>query len=225
VLNERMLLPHGEYVAGTRNVDRPGRDLDILKNSGATLVHCPIVSGRHGGFMDSFSKFRDMGVRIGLGTDTWPPDFIQNMQVGMLLSRVTDGSIETVRSEHYFDAGTLGGADALRRPDLGRLQPGSKADIIVIDMGHDRIGHVIDPIQTLMMSSSGRDVTDVIIDGRFVMVGGQIPGFDAKEEQARAPRPIRALAGKAKARAQVPAAREQPEPVPHSRRLLIEDRD
>jgi len=55
-------------------------------------------------------------------------------------------------------------------------------------MGHDRIGHVIDPIQTLMMSSSGRDVTDVIIDGRFVMVGGQIPGFDAKAEQARAQR-------------------------------------
>ena len=188
VLNERMLLPHGEYVAGTRNVDRPGRDLDILKNAGATLVHCPVVSARHGGFMDSFSKFRAMGVRIGLGTDTWPPDVIQNMQVGILLSRVTDGAIDTVRSEHYFDAATLGGADALRRPDLGRLQPGSKADIIVIDMGHDRIGHVIDPIQTLMLASSGRDVTDVIIDGRFVMVDGRIPGFDAKAEQARAQR-------------------------------------
>jgi cytosine/adenosine deaminase-related metal-dependent hydrolase len=105
VLNERMLLPHGELVAGTRNIDRPGRDLDILKNAGATLVHCPIVSARHAGFMDSFSKFRDMGVRIGLGTDTWPSDFIQNMQVGILLSRVMDGSIDSVRSEHYFDAG------------------------------------------------------------------------------------------------------------------------
>ncbi len=186
VLNERMLLPHGELVAGTRNVDRSGRDIEILMNAGATLVHCPVVSARHAGVMDSFSKFRSMGIRIGLGTDTWPPDFIQNMQVGVLLSRVRDGSIDSVRSEHYFDAGTLGGADALRRPDLGRLQQGAKADIIVIDMGHDRIGHVIDPIQTLMMSSSGRDVTDVIIDGRFVMVDGKIPGFDAQAEQARA---------------------------------------
>lgn len=187
-LNERVLLPHGELVAGTRHVDRPGRDLDILKNAGATLVHCPLVSARHGGFMDSFSKFRAMGVRIGLGTDTWPPDVIQNMQVGIMISRVMDGSIDSVRSEHYFDAATLGGADALRRPDLGRLQAGAKADIIVIDMGHDRIGHVIDPIQTLMMASSGRDVTDVVIDGRFVMVDGQIPGFDATAEQARAQR-------------------------------------
>ena len=102
--------------------------------------------------MDSFSKFRDMGVRIGLGTDTWPSDFIQNMQVGILMSRVMDGSIDSVRSEQYFVAGTLGGADALRRPDLGRLQAGAKADIIVIDMGHDGIGPVIVPIQTLIMS-------------------------------------------------------------------------
>ena len=188
ILSERMLLPHGELVAGTRAVTRPGRDLDILRNAGATLVHCPIVSARHGGFMDSFSTFRDMGVRIGLGTDTWPSDFIQNMQVGIMVSRVIDNSIESVRSEHYFDAATLGGADALRRPDLGRLQPGAKADMIVIDMGHDRIGHVIDPIQTLMLAGSGRDIRTVIIDGRFVMVDGEIPGFDAKAEQARAQR-------------------------------------
>ncbi|HEY1152396.1 MAG TPA: hypothetical protein VGE73_01000, partial [Pseudolabrys sp.] len=53
---------------------------------------------------------------------------------------------------------------------------------------HDRIGHVIDPIQTLMMHSSGRDVRTVVIDGRFVMVDGVIPGFDAAAEQARAQR-------------------------------------
>ena len=47
----------------------------------------------------------------------------------------------------------------------GRLQPGAKADIVVIDMGHDRMGHVIDPIQSLMMNSSGRDVRTVIYPG------------------------------------------------------------
>ncbi len=188
ILSERFLLPHGELIAGTRNVSRPGDDFAIVRDAGATLVHCPIVSARHGGFMDSFSRCRAMGINIGLGTDTWPPDFIQNMQVGIILSRVKDASIESVRSEHYFDAATLGGADALRRPDLGRLQPGAKADIVVIDMGHDRIGHVIDPIQTLMMSGSGRDVRTVVIDGRFVMVDGKIDGFDFAQAQETAQR-------------------------------------
>jgi hypothetical protein len=40
----------------------------------------------------------------------------------------------------------------------------------------------------LMLSSSGRDVRTTIIDGRFVMVDGIIPGFDAKAEQERAQR-------------------------------------
>jgi cytosine/adenosine deaminase-related metal-dependent hydrolase len=108
------------------------------------------------------------------------------MQVGMMLSRVVDASAETVRSEDYFDAATLGGAAALQRPDLGRLAPGVKADIIVIDLGHDRIGQVIDPIQTLMVGSAGRDVRHVIVDGRFVMVDGEIPGFDATAAHVRA---------------------------------------
>ena len=188
IVSERLLLPHGEYVCGTRNVERPGRDFEIVRDAGATIVHCPIVSARHGGFIDSFSRCRDLGVRVGMGTDTWPPDPIQNMQVGIMLSRVVDGSIESVRSEHYFDAATVGGADALRRPDLGRLEAGSKADIIVIGMADDRIGHVIDPIQTLMMSRSGRDVATVVIDGRFVMIDGEIPGFDFKTAQERAQR-------------------------------------
>lgn len=188
ILSERILLPHGEYVSGTRNVERPGRDFEIVRDAGSTIVHCPIVSARHGGFIDSFSRCRSLGVRIGMGTDTWPPDFIQNMQVGIMASRLMDGSAESVRSEHYFDAATIGGADALHRPDLGRLEPGAKADIIVIDMANDRIGHVIDPIQTLMISGSGRDVVTVIIDGRFVMIDGEIPGLDFKAAQEAAQR-------------------------------------
>ena len=187
LLSDRSLLPHGEYVCGSRNVSRKGDDLAIMRDTGATFVHCPVVSARHGSFMDSFSKFRNAGVRIALGTDTWPPDFIQNMQVGIMMSRVKDDSIQSVRSEHYFDAATIGGADALRRPDLGRLQTGSKADIIVINMDNDRIGHVIDPIQTLMMAGSNRDISTVIINGRFVMADGVIPDFDftAAREQAQ----------------------------------------
>lgn len=185
-LSDRALLPHGTYVSGSNRIDRPGRDLEIIRDSGATIVHCPLVSARHGNALESFARYRNMGVKIGLGTDTWPADMVQNMQIGMMLCRVIDGSTQTVRSEHYYDAATLGGADALRRPDLGRLMPGAKADIVVIDLGHDRIGQVIDPIQTLMIGGAGHDVRTVIIDGRFVMVDGIIPGFDAAEAQSRA---------------------------------------
>ena len=178
VLSERTLLPHGTHVAAG--------DLAILRDAGAALVHCPLVMARHGAALRSFSRLRADGHRIGMGTDTWPPDMILNMQVGMMLNRVVEGDADCVRARDYYDAATLGGADALGRADLGRLAPGAKADLIVASLGGSRIGVAIDPIQALMFAGSGRDISTVVIDGRVVMADGVIPGFDAEAGQRAA---------------------------------------
>ncbi len=156
-LDERCLLPHGTVVSGSRLVDRPGRDLEIIRDSGASIVHCPLVSGRHGNAIDHFGRSRTMA-----------------------------GSATAVRSEDYYDAATVGGADALRRPDLGRLQPGARADITVFELDRPHSGQVIDPIQTMLLTGHGRDVQAVIIDGRFVMEDRVIPGIDEAADNARA---------------------------------------
>ena len=62
------------------------RELQWLADFGATIVHCPIVSGRLGKFLDSFAKFCSRGINIGLGTDTYPPDIIRNMHAGVISS-------------------------------------------------------------------------------------------------------------------------------------------
>jgi cytosine/adenosine deaminase-related metal-dependent hydrolase len=186
LLSERTLLPHGTFVSGSRYIERPGRDLDIIRDAGSTIVHCPVVSGRHGNVINHFGSYRVMGLKIGMGTDTSPPDMIMNMQVGMILARVAAGNVAAVRSEDYYDAATVGGADALCRSDLGRLSVGAAADISVIDLGRPHSGQVIDPIQTMMLTGHGRDVSTVIIDGRFVMENRIIPGMDEIADNARA---------------------------------------
>jgi len=175
-LSERALLPHGVYVSG--------RDLQIIRDSGASIVHCPLVSARHGSAMDSFASYRAMGLNIAMGTDTWPPDMLLNMQLGMMLCRLRAGSVSACRSEDYLDAATLGGAEALGRADLGRLAPGCKADIAVIDLS--RTLQTPDPVQSLLTGASGRDVRSVFVDGRLVMHDRTIPGFDEAAEFARA---------------------------------------
>ncbi len=185
-LTERTLLPHGTYVSGSRHISRPGRDLEIIRDAGSTIVHCPLVSGRHGNAIDHFGRYREMGLNLGLGTDTSPPDMIMNMQVGMILARTMAGSSAGVRSEDYYDAATIGGADALGRPDLGRLQPGARADIAVFDLDRPHLGQVIDPIQTMLLAGHGRDFATVIIDGRFVMEDREIPGVDEAADKRRA---------------------------------------
>jgi cytosine/adenosine deaminase-related metal-dependent hydrolase len=185
-LDERTLLPHGTYVSGSSRIARPGRDLEIIRDAGATIVHCPLVSARHGGAIESFARHRKMGLRIGLGTDTSPPDLVRNMQIGIALCRVIDADAQACRAEDYYDAATLGGAEALGRPDLGRLAPGCKADITVFDLSKPRLGQVIDPIQTMMLTGSGADFRTVIVDGRFAVIDGAIPGVDEYAEAARA---------------------------------------
>lgn len=185
-LTPRTLLPHGTFVSGSRHIARPGRDLEIIRDGGATIVHCPLVSGRHGNVIDSFSRYRAMGLRLGLGTDTSPPDMILNMQIGMILCRVMAGAAGACRSEDYYDAATIGGADALGRGDLGRLQVGARADLTVFDLARSHLGQVIDPIQTMMLTGQGHDIRHVIIDGRMVMVDGEITGCDAAADMARA---------------------------------------
>lgn len=185
-LNERTLLPHGTYVSGSKHITRPGRDLEIIRDAGSTIVHCPLVSGRHGNAIDHFGRYREMGLKIGMGTDTSPPDMVMNLQVGMILARVMAGSATAVRSEDYYDAATIGGADALGRPDLGRLQPGSRADITVFELDRPHLGQVIDPIQTMLLAGHGRDFSTVVIDGRFVMEDRAIPGIEEAADKARA---------------------------------------
>ena len=185
-LNERTLLPHGTYVSGSRYIDRPGRDLEIIRDSGAVIVHCPLVSARGGSAIDHFGRYRKLGLRIGLGTDTAPPDLIANMQIGMILARVAAATPLACRAEDYYDAATIGGADALGRPDLGRLQPGARADITVFDLDRPHLGQVIDPIQTMLIAGHGRDFSTVVIDGRFVMENRAIPGCEEATDNARA---------------------------------------
>lgn len=169
-LSERALLPHGVFVSG--------RDLEIIRDAGATIVHCPLVMARHGQALRSFRSYRDMEIRIGLGTDTYPPDMLRNLQVGLMVCRIVEGSNGACRAEDYYDAATIGGADALGRADLGRLQAGSKADLIVVDFDDPMLGQTIDPIQTLFLSTSADCIHSVMIDGRFVMENGVIPGVD-----------------------------------------------
>lgn len=184
----RTILPHLTHISGCNGIIYQAPDLQILGDSGAALAHCPLVMARGGTALQSFGRYRAAGMTIGMGTDTHPPDMILNMQIGLLTARLADSDAGAVLARDMYDAATLGGANVLQRPDLGRLQSGAKADITVIGLDDPAMGQAIDPIQTLLLNGSGRDVRTVIIDGRFVMENGVIPDVDHEAFQTCAQR-------------------------------------
>ncbi len=185
-LSAQTILPHGVFLGGIDPTpEQIEREIGWLVDSGASIVHCPLVMARHADVMRSFPSMRQAGVRIGMGTDTWPPDFWLNLHVGILTARIADGSMEANCAD-YFTAATIGGADALGRPDLGRLMPGALADIVVWDLSGPHLGQLPDPIQRLVLSGSRRDARMVIVDGRVVVENGRLPGVDLEAWEARA---------------------------------------
>jgi cytosine/adenosine deaminase-related metal-dependent hydrolase len=185
-LSPRAILPHLTHISGANGITHDAPDLEILAQSGAALAHCPLVMARGGAALRSFGRYRDAGLTIGMGTDTHPPDMIANMQAGLLAARIVEGDPQAVRASDMYDAATIGGAKALGRDDLGRLRRGARADITVIGLDDPAMGQEIDPIQTLLLNGSGRDVRWVVIDGRVVLRDGTIPGVDAQADKTRA---------------------------------------
>ena len=124
-------------------------------------------------------------MNLALGTDSFPPDLIRGMDYGNNLAKLLTGTKYAGSAADYFRAATLGGAHALGRADLGRLAPGAKADLIIVDLSKLRTGPIDDPIRTLLMNAGGADVRTVIINGRTVMADGVIPGLDMTAFKAR----------------------------------------
>ncbi|WP_156322592.1 amidohydrolase family protein, partial [Leucobacter musarum] len=67
------------------------------------------------------------------------------------------------------EAATLGGARALRRPDLGRIAPGAAADLVAFSLADLRTGAIDDPVRTLTLAGTARDAHFSMVAGRTVM--------------------------------------------------------
>ncbi|HEY1233338.1 MAG TPA: amidohydrolase family protein [Candidatus Binatia bacterium] len=182
ILGPRTTLGHMAISGGHSRVDYPrGDELKILADTGATVGHCPHKCAKMAFAMESFDQYLASGVRVGLGTDTYPLDIISEMRYASLISRLVDRNASGARAAAVFNAATIAGANALGRSDLGRLAPRCKADLVIIDLRTTRYGPVRDPINALVEYGSGADVHTVIVDGEIVVENGRSTKINDEE--------------------------------------------
>ncbi len=182
LLDADLLIPHGMTLGDLRDPSVvQGPDVSRLVHHQVPIIHCPLTSARYGSALSTFEAYRDAGLPMVLGTDSFPPDLIRGIDVGVQLAKIMEGKLSGGRVESYIRAGTSDGADALGRPDLGRLAPGAQADLIVVDLTDFAMGVVDDPIRTMIVNGSGRDVVRTVVAGRTVMSDGVVHGTDVVE--------------------------------------------
>ena len=131
--------------------------------------------------MESFDKYRQAGINMGIGTDTFPKDILSDMRYAAIASRVADKSFLAGHPRDVFNSITLGGAKMLGRDDLGRLQKSAKADIAIVNLRDIAFGAVRDPIRSLMETAVSRDVRTVIVDGETLVDNGKYLRLDEQE--------------------------------------------
>jgi cytosine/adenosine deaminase-related metal-dependent hydrolase len=156
------LMPRGHHM----NAMMMGDELGTIAKDGTNVIHCPWSFGRRGFILESFQKYRDMGINMGIGTDTVALDMLMEMRWAAIFCKAAERSNPlTGKASDIFNAATIGGANALRRSDLGRIEPGCKADIILIDIKNLDCTPMRDPIKTIVFTATGRNVSRVIVDG------------------------------------------------------------
>jgi len=182
LMSDRLNIGHGNFTCDNPLMNYSGsHDLEIMGAHRCSISHCPVNLVRRARFLDCWESYRKAGVNIALGTDTYPRDLILQMRQASYFGKVASHNLKAATAAEVFEAATIGGAHSVGRTDIGRLEPGAKADIVIIDLtGRDtlRMGPVRDPIKTLVDCGIGDDVDSVIIDGVVRMQGGRIPGID-----------------------------------------------
>ncbi|MDK3016753.1 amidohydrolase family protein [Pseudodonghicola flavimaris] len=183
VLTDGLIIGHGIFLNDHPWAGWPGsQDFDRLVASGAAVAHCPTVFQRRGVAMRSFGRYLRAGIPMGIGTDTYPHNMLEEIRHALINSRLMTGDVYDIRAADAFDAATIGGAKVLGMPDIGRLAPGMKADLFLADIKHRAMRPLRDPLNSLIYVAGERAVTDTFVDGRAVVRDGVALAFDLDTE-------------------------------------------
>jgi 5-methylthioadenosine/S-adenosylhomocysteine deaminase len=160
-------------------------DLELIADNGCTVAHCPTPFARYGQIMENFGDYLRAGINMGIGTDTTPHNMLEEMRKAAILARIGARDINTVSTADMLHAATVGGANAVLRADLGRLAPGMKADIVVVDLACNEMAPVRDPLRSLVYHAAERAVRDVYVDGRQVVADFKVLTLDQADAAGR----------------------------------------
>lgn len=156
-------------------------DIETMRRAQAGVVHCPKSNAKLSHGRAPFAKFLAADLKVGLGSDSVASnnncDILDEARFATLLARTS--APQSVRAEQALFTATLGGARAMGIADeTGALVEGMQADLAVVSLDGAHQQPVTDPFQTLIFSSSGRDVQLTMVAGQEVFRQGELTRVD-----------------------------------------------
>jgi 5-methylthioadenosine/S-adenosylhomocysteine deaminase len=172
------------------------REIELLAGTGTAVAHCPCSNMKLSSGPARVGALRAAGVTVGLGSDGEKEnnnlDLIEEMKFASLLQKVSTLDPTTGDPWDVLAMATIQGATALGlEQTTGSLEPGKRADVVTVSLRGLHTTPVLhgadfNVAAHLVFSSSGGDVSDVWVDGRRLVAGGQPTTFDAETVRATA---------------------------------------
>jgi len=159
------------------------REIQLLAEAGAAVAHAPIVCTDIVSAVTKVVAMRAAGVVVGLGCDTVINDLFKVMRIAFVMHAQSSGiplyDPLAFSTEDAMAMATIDAARALRWDDeIGSLEPGKAADVVVVDAQNTRLTPTYHPVGTLVRYAVGTDVESVVVAGSVVVDDGRVLTVD-----------------------------------------------
>ncbi|MBA3514441.1 MAG: 5'-deoxyadenosine deaminase [Pyrinomonadaceae bacterium] len=172
----------GRHVALAHCIHVDDDEIAILKRTNTNVVHCPSSNLKLGSGVAPVKRMLEAGISVSLGADGAACnnrlDMFTEMRTAALLQKALHGP-EVLPAKRALRMATIDGARALDlENEIGSLEIGKRADVIVVRMDCLHSTPHPDLASAITYSGQGSDVETVVIDGRLVMMEGKLLTVD-----------------------------------------------
>ncbi len=167
-------------------------EIRILAERGVGSAHNPESNMMLASGIAPVTELRAAGVDVGLGTDgpagsNNDLDMVSEMASAARLQKVHREDPRALTARQALEMATIGGARALGLASrIGTLEPGKRADVIVIDLSEAGTQPVYSTESAIVYATTGDLVTDTIVDGRILMRDRKLLTVDENAAIAKA---------------------------------------
>jgi 5-methylthioadenosine/S-adenosylhomocysteine deaminase len=166
-------------------------DIALLKQRGVGVAHNPESNAKIGNGIARVPDLLKAGIHVGLGTDSGVTnnnlDLFEEMDMAVKLQRALRQDPSVLSAQQALAMATIGGAAAIHKEkEIGSLEAGKKADLIVVDIGRPELAPVYNYYSHLVYVAQGGDVDASIVNGKVLMEQRRVLTMDGAEIKRRA---------------------------------------
>lgn len=161
-------------------------DIDKLAQTHTSVSHNPSSNSKLASGVCKVPQMLASGVNVALGCDGGPSnndyDLVREMKLAAILHKAVTNDPLIVPAETVLEMATINGARSLGlEKEIGSLEVGKKADLVVIDLNRLHTTPSPNPISSLVYAATGGEVDTVVVDGQILVEQRQLLTLDEDE--------------------------------------------